>query len=1245
MSELYFAEPQWIHLLWAVLAFVALLAWLEHRGGGDLGRFIAAGLQQRLVRRTTPLQRTLRLVFLCLCGVFLTLAMMRPQWGAQFVSTPQVGARIMVALDVSRSMLAEDVAPNRLERAKAELRDLLAYLDGDQVGLIAFAGRATVLSPLTPDFSFLRLVLDGAGPRSVSRGGTRLEEPIRKALAGFDGQGAGGEVSRSILLITDGEDHDSFPLEAAKAAAERGVRIISIGFGDEAGSEILVTDPETGARNLLRDADGTVVQSRLDGEMLREMALLTEGAYIPAGTGVLDLESIYDRHIAGLTRARLDGGGYTVRNEAFQWAVLFALVCLLAAVASPALGSRLAGNGIGNGTNGRAARSGPPVAMLAVGLLLGGLTGVLMPTDVEAETTDASQSVPLKVDPDASLAAEPAAADETGDVGQSASDSQPEAPPEPVDPRESYNQGLADLGAEELDAAEHRFEDARTNAGTDGEVRFRATYNLGSVAVARADAVLDDDPQSALGALYRAADWFREAISLRSEHEASRKNLELVLRRAVVLADHLAKRDEQDLESSLDALIAAQRALLGDLGQGVDLAGLSQDPNAAPAARRTLRPFSTRQLELLSDGERLSETAGQELAALQAKPEEERAAEDAMRMAQLTRLLSHVHRAREHMGQARGQLRRVQAERAYRRVANALTALKRAQDQLLDPVARLDALLADGMELMRQTGRKAALESQLEPRQEHEHEHEQEQEQPEQPEQQEQQDQQPAQPQHRSEQGWLTRGYLGESQAALEERTGELHEGLSAGLTQASEAPPEQQEVNPEQQQVLRRLEAAAPLIGEAREAFQAAGSALEEQPIVDALGSQRDGLAKLMAAREHFLDLKRLVEMLYQDEHQIAGFLTPAEEMSQSEILEYVPVAQELQQRNEERLGRVTEAIIEKQMAAVDADEQAQQAQPAGADPAAGAVSGPGQAAPDPAALQAERQHWEQADALRIEVEKAMQQAISDLGTLAEMPIMAEALPQALQGARASVDRTVTELEALRQLFFSVIDHLRETLRRQLDLGDRTEETSGLAQTEPAEEIARRAGPLGQEQGALAEMSGSIADALGQQAEQTEQTAVPAAEDPQGQQAAQAKEQQERLREAAQHVTDARSAMEEAADGLDEEPAPFEAIRTGQQQAAESLAEALAALQPPQQQEQQDGQDQQQEQQEQQDQQQEQQGGQGETQPEQGEEGAEPQPADPSQLLQGVRDREAQRQEQRAKQQQHRYEPVEKDW
>ena len=182
MSDFRFANPNWSYAMWLVIAGVALLYWLDWRRVDVLSRFVSTAMQPRLVQRLSRTRRWLSIAYLGLAGASLVLALMRPQWGLTYQTMPRVGAQIMICLDVSKSMLAEDAAPNRLERAKAELTDLLSFLDGDQVGLIAFAGRATVLCPLTPDFGFFKLILDGAGPQSVGRGGTRLEEPIRKAL-------------------------------------------------------------------------------------------------------------------------------------------------------------------------------------------------------------------------------------------------------------------------------------------------------------------------------------------------------------------------------------------------------------------------------------------------------------------------------------------------------------------------------------------------------------------------------------------------------------------------------------------------------------------------------------------------------------------------------------------------------------------------------------------------------------------------------------------------------------------------------------------------------------------------------------------------------------------------------------------------------------------------------------------------------------------------------------------------------
>ena len=329
MSDFRFAEPQFIHALWGVAVLALALIALERRAGNQFRALVSDVLQAQLVVGPSSGQRYTRHGFLILACTFAVLALMRPQWGFEFVKSPRASAELMIALDVSRSMLAEDVAPNRLERAKSEVRDLLEFLVGDRVGLIAFAGRASVLAPMTPDFGFFRLVLDSVGPNSVGLGGTRLEEPIRKAIGGFK---ATGDVARVLLLITDGEDQDSFPIEAAKEAALRGIRIIAIGFGSESGSEIPITDPETGARTLLRDSDGNVVRTRLDGETLREIALITDGVYVPAGLRSLDLESIYDQHIAGLMRAEIDDEGRVIRSEGFQWFVLAAIICLVISV-------------------------------------------------------------------------------------------------------------------------------------------------------------------------------------------------------------------------------------------------------------------------------------------------------------------------------------------------------------------------------------------------------------------------------------------------------------------------------------------------------------------------------------------------------------------------------------------------------------------------------------------------------------------------------------------------------------------------------------------------------------------------------------------------------------------------------------------------------------------------------------------------------------------------------------------------
>lgn len=330
MTGLTFAHLGWIHLAWAAIAMVIAVAWLQARGGRRLGRFIDSIMQKRLVHGPGRGRQRLGLALMALCLAAATVALLRPQLPGQIrqVAARHYNADVIVALDVSNSMLAEDAAPNRLARAKAEILAMLDKLDHVRVGLVAFAGKAALVCPITGDEGFFRLALDGADPTSVSRGGTNLGDAIRTAVRAFPPS----DGAKIVLLITDGEDHDSYPREAAKEAAKAGVRIIAVGFGSEQGSEIRITDPVTGIQRTITDKSGNPVISRIDGALLKDIALATKGAYVPAGVDALDLRAIVDAHIGPMIDADAQPTVKRVPVELYPWAIAGAAVALFFAV-------------------------------------------------------------------------------------------------------------------------------------------------------------------------------------------------------------------------------------------------------------------------------------------------------------------------------------------------------------------------------------------------------------------------------------------------------------------------------------------------------------------------------------------------------------------------------------------------------------------------------------------------------------------------------------------------------------------------------------------------------------------------------------------------------------------------------------------------------------------------------------------------------------------------------------------------
>jgi Ca-activated chloride channel family protein len=325
-----FADIQAVHLVWLALAVVGLLAFLELCSRGAMDAFLSPVMQKRLAPRPGVGRVALRLSLVLGAMLCAILALMRPQARGEreTVATSVASGEIVFAVDTSRSMLAEDAAPNRLARAKAEVGQMVSRLAGHRVGLVAFAGRAVLACPLTPDRAFFASVLSTLDTRSAGRGGTKIGEAIKVALRGFS-PGAG---ARLIVLITDGDDQDAYSEEAAKAARDAGVKIVAVGLGSEEGSQVTLRDPESGAKSTLLDSSGQPVLSKLNAEQLRKIALVTEGAYVPAGTSAVDLDSIMETCVQPIVRAAADAAVRRIPAERYPWFVLGSLLFVLAAL-------------------------------------------------------------------------------------------------------------------------------------------------------------------------------------------------------------------------------------------------------------------------------------------------------------------------------------------------------------------------------------------------------------------------------------------------------------------------------------------------------------------------------------------------------------------------------------------------------------------------------------------------------------------------------------------------------------------------------------------------------------------------------------------------------------------------------------------------------------------------------------------------------------------------------------------------
>jgi len=313
-----------LYLLWALPFLLGLFIYGAHRKKQLLEQFISTGLHHKLLFINPVRNRWKAALIIIGCGL-LVIGLARPAWNLQETTVRRTGRDVVFVVDVSKSMLAEDLAPNRLERAKLAIADVVDTLQGDRVGLVVFAGSAAVKCPLTLDYGFFRMMLESISTNSIDRGGTMIGDAIRTVLDQvLDSQ---EKQFKDIVLITDGEDHESFPLEAAKEAADKGIRLLIVGLGDEKeGKRIPITD-KAGRKSFLK-YQGREVWSKLDGDTLRQMAKVTPGGrYLPVATGTIDLGEVYLQLIASAKQKEQEEETIEKYEEKFQ--VFLAIAFLL----------------------------------------------------------------------------------------------------------------------------------------------------------------------------------------------------------------------------------------------------------------------------------------------------------------------------------------------------------------------------------------------------------------------------------------------------------------------------------------------------------------------------------------------------------------------------------------------------------------------------------------------------------------------------------------------------------------------------------------------------------------------------------------------------------------------------------------------------------------------------------------------------------------------------------------------------
>ena len=462
----------------------------------------------------------------------LVFASMDIRWGKTKKKVPQKGLEVVFALDVSRSMLAEDAKPNRLSRAKQQIKDMVAEMAGDRIGLVVFAGEAKQSVPLTSHYNDFLQGLDSVTPDSVSRGGSHLGVAIAESAEAFLDK---TNDHKTVVLLTDGEDLESQPVELAKKFhAENGLRVFTVGLGDM-GQGARIPDADSRSSQFVEHG-GEQVWSKLNGAILREIATATNAAYIPAGTKRVNMADVYYSYIANIEKSEFETAEIDTYIPRFQW---FAFPALLLLSTHVSLSNRKLK------TNQKSKRSSSTTDNNRGGIVSKPLvaakvaTVAIMLTPGFSVAQSVVQSVETSIESKINSANELVRQDKPIEAIDAYNEIDKSEEARKYADELNYNLAVAHYRNSDIVAAATLFQETAKSAND--EIAANSRYNLGNCKFANATSLLQEDPQAAIGELEQAVGHYRSSLRLDRKKAEARENLE----RAIKLIQQLRDQQEQ----------------------------------------------------------------------------------------------------------------------------------------------------------------------------------------------------------------------------------------------------------------------------------------------------------------------------------------------------------------------------------------------------------------------------------------------------------------------------------------------------------------------------------------------------------------------------------------------------------------------------------------------------------------------------------------------------------------------------